>query len=938
VLGGTTTLNASGGVATFSNLSITAPGDYTLTATAGSDTPATSMTFTLSLPGANELVIAQQPVGTTAQVTLAPVIVNVRDSHGQPLSSDTSTVTLSVASGPAGAVLGGTTTVAAVGGVATFNNLFLSVPGTGYTLMATDGGDVPATTTAFNITAPAANIVVFTQQPLDTMTIDPLAPVIVSIEDSTGTVLTTATSSVTLAIASGPTGATLAGTTTVTAVNGVATFIGLSISTPGTYTLSATTSVASTGTSATFKITAPVETVGGLNPTFANKGLAVHSVGIVVVNGIARDGTQAVIVGGASTLPSQSFGLTRYNADGTLDTTFGTNGLVTTNFNNTTDVANAVVVLSNGDILVAGTAVSTNSSEFALAEYNPDGSLNTAFGSGTGKVLFNFALTNANVIDVLKALVVGPTGTIYVGGSESVAGGNRDFAIAALNGDGTFDTAFGPSGLKLQDLSGGDDVINSLALQPNGSLVAAGSTTAAGVTSVALARFLPSGTLDPRFGAKGIVTTSVRGIFDQASSVGIQPNGAIVIGGLSTTGTTGALSTDFLLARYTTTGKLDRTFAGGTVITSFGQPSAITQLLIQSNGNIVASGRTSSNLNTGVATQLDIALARYTTRGILDTTFNTTGKEIISLKGTTLSSSSTEAQPLTLITADDLGDLFDQFVQSNQGAITTAVGGELLDAGTDGANTVEAQIISGGVDLVTTVQTALPASVIAGAKGAVTIKIAEDATAIASGSITIDLQFATDSAGSNATSIKDLAQKLHLPQSKSHTYRIAFVYPTGLSAGSYYLVATIVEDGSLTDLNPNNNTAPSSTAVKIAPANIALTGATLSPTRTFTAGETVSVMFTLTDIGNETAKGTTTVEVILSPDQTAASGTAVYTSKLAMGIAPGKSRTSHISFKLPTTVQATMYYLIAVIDPLDNLGSIDHTHCVIVDPTQVAVG
>jgi hypothetical protein len=104
------------------------------------------------LIGPAKLAFAQQPASTTATSTLEPIAVDVEDTSGNLLTSDSSDVTLAIGSGPGAAALGGTTTVAAVNGVATFSNLSLSEAGT-YTLTASDGTLSSATSTPFNVTA-----------------------------------------------------------------------------------------------------------------------------------------------------------------------------------------------------------------------------------------------------------------------------------------------------------------------------------------------------------------------------------------------------------------------------------------------------------------------------------------------------------------------------------------------------------------------------------------------------------------------------------------------------------------------------------------------------------------------------------------------------------------------------------------------------------------
>lgn len=697
---------------------------------------------------------------------------------------------------------------------------------------------------------------------------------------------------------------------------------------------------------------AAVKTIGGLDPTFATGGLASHDVGLVSTAGVAiQSNGQSVIAGTAGASPSELFGLTRYNADGSLDTTFGVGGFVSTSFNGTDDVAAAVKVLAGGQILVAGTATTftggvASGSEFAVAEYNADGSLDTSFGAGTGEALISFSNTPGVLSnDVLQAMTVSTDGVIYLGGSSDAGGKTgTDFAIAALTAAGALDTAFGSGGKVLQDFAGEDDVINSLALQSDGEIVAAGSATVAGITQIALARFLASGIPDKHFGAKGLVTTNVRGVYDSASSVIVQANGLIDIGGLSATGAAASISSDFLVAQYTSAGKINRSFGGGPVITSFGQPSAVTQLVIQTNGEIVASGKTAASLASLVPSNLDVAIARYTTGGVLDTSFDGTGKTIIDLSSGVVAATDSLAvfadlviQPLQ---ASSLGAEFAAFTSSAQGVVSLNAGGELLDVGNSGANTVEAELITAGVDLVTSLLTAPPAAVIDGMKGTASVQIAESGTDRAFGTVTIEIEVSTDAQGDGAATLKTMPERINLAQGRKQVYRIAFVYPQSISSGAYYLLADVLNGTTpaLQDLNTENNLAASSTTVDVAPAFVALNGSALAADSAFTPDKVSGVMFDITNAGNVAAKGAITADVILSADQNAADGTTVDAGKLAVSLAAGKGRSYRLSFKVPSTVTPGSYYLIAVIDPADSLGSIDQTRSTVLDPTQLVVG
>ena len=155
-------------MATFNNLSINKVGNgYVLTATDGSLTNAASSGFNITIGAAAKLAFSQQPENTTAGTSISPAItVLVQDAHGNTITSDTSSVSLAITTNPPGnGVLGGTATVAAVNGVATFSNLSINKAGIGYVLTATDGTLASGTSNNFNIMAGTAVKLAWGQQP-----------------------------------------------------------------------------------------------------------------------------------------------------------------------------------------------------------------------------------------------------------------------------------------------------------------------------------------------------------------------------------------------------------------------------------------------------------------------------------------------------------------------------------------------------------------------------------------------------------------------------------------------------------------------------------------------------------------------------------------------------------------------------------------------------
>jgi uncharacterized delta-60 repeat protein len=669
------------------------------------------------------------------------------------------------------------------------------------------------------------------------------------------------------------------------------------------------------------------KSIGGLDPTFGIGGLASHNVGFTATTGVAADGAQSVLVGPVGTSPAEAFGVTRYNADGSVDTTFGTNGVTTTAFAGTDAVPAAVAVLSDGDILVAGTATTYAASgaavgsEFAVAEYTAAGSLDPSFGTG-GTQLVSFSSTAALSDDVLRAMAVGGGGVIYLGGSSDAAGrANTDLAVAALTSTGAPDATFGTGGKALADVAGGNDAVNALAVQTNGEVVAAGSATVGGVIEVALARFLATGTLDPRFGTKGLVTTKVGGVYDEATSVALQPKGQVVLGGLSASGSGASLSSDFLVQRYTSAGRLDNSFGTrGTAVTPFAGPAAVTQVVLQADGSIVASGRTAATFGAS----LEVAVARYTTAGKLDTSFAGVGKVVVDLNSGVVASAAVVRAAAA--EAVDLGAAFDAFTASEQGVVAVTAGGEILAAGNSGSDTVEAELVAAGVDLAAKVLSSLPESVLSGAKGTVTVTVTESGTTPAKGSVTITVAFSVTAAGTAAATAKAFAERVNLKQGQAHAYKLPFAYPTSLSSGGYYLTATVTDGAGLAaDLDVANNVAASPAAVTIAPAFVALAGSGLSAASPVVPGKVAHVTLDVTNDGNVTARGPTTVELFLSPDGTVADGTQVGDPPFTVGLAVGKSRVYHLSFALPDGLAAGTFNLLALLDPTDSLGADDKT-------------
>jgi uncharacterized delta-60 repeat protein len=306
-----------------------------------------------------------------------------------------------------------------------------------------------------------------------------------------------------------------------------------------------------------------------------------------------------------------------FAAGGGLDTSFGGDGKVTTNFTPRFDAASSVAATRGGKLVAVGLAgLGGSNPSFALVRYNHDGSLDSTFG-GDGRVTTNFT----GEADAASAVVVQCDGKIVAAGGAGFSDTDFDtvMAVARYDIDGSLDTSFGGDGRVTTDLTSTYDQANAIALQDDGKIVVAGYADAAGSTpKFGLVRYKTDGSLDRSFGSRGKVLTSV-GYGAAAFGVAVQRDGKIVVSGETLIGES---DTAFALVRYKSDGSLDKTFGGnGKVTTNFTSGAdANNAVAIQADGEIVASG----GANAGPHSVF--ALARYDTDGTLDPSFGRHGK------------------------------------------------------------------------------------------------------------------------------------------------------------------------------------------------------------------------------------------------------------------------------------------------------------------------
>ena len=296
--------------------------------------------------------------------------------------------------------------------------------------------------------------------------------------------------------------------------------------------------------------------------------------------------------------------LSRYTTTGSLDTNFGTAGVVTTQIGDGS-TANAVAIQSNGQIVIAGVSVYLGTPEFIVARYNStDGSLDTSFNSsGTTP---GIVTTPIGVRANANSLAIQSDGKIVVAGMTA-NGTQNQFCIVRYNTDGSYDTNFGTAGIVTTSIGIYAQAF-SLAIQSNGNIVVAGSSD----TNIALARYNSAdGSLDTSFNSTGptpgIITTSV-GNRAQANSVVIDSSGNLIVTGFS--------DNYLIVLRYTSTGSLDTTFnTVGYALSTYQNTNVGNAVQILSSGDILVAGYASD----------EYLLVAYGSSGMIDSSWGISG-------------------------------------------------------------------------------------------------------------------------------------------------------------------------------------------------------------------------------------------------------------------------------------------------------------------------
>lgn len=364
---------------------------------------------------------------------------------------------------------------------------------------------------------------------------------------------------------------------------------------------------------------------GSLDSTFDSDGIAMTPVdsGDATAYGIGfKTGGKIVLVGHSSKISedgsADDFTVVQYNSDGSLDTNFDTDGKAISPWSHFPSVARAIAIQSDGKLIVVG----DSNNLFAVVRFNTNGTLDTSFGN-YGKTRINFGGFSS-----AKAAVVQPDGKIVIVGSniqQSLVDSN--FAIARLNSNGSIDTTFDFDGLKTVSFGSQQDEANAVTISSTGNIFVGGMANVGfNLWDYGVISLFSNGSFDTGFDFDGKVTTNILGVSERINSIVIQPDGKIIAAGYAFTGifdVSGAALNNFAVVRYNANGSLDTTFGTGGIVTTAisSNDSKSYSALLQPDGKIVVVG--ANRLN--ALAKLRFAIVRYNANGTLDNTFGTGG-------------------------------------------------------------------------------------------------------------------------------------------------------------------------------------------------------------------------------------------------------------------------------------------------------------------------
>lgn len=311
---------------------------------------------------------------------------------------------------------------------------------------------------------------------------------------------------------------------------------------------------------------------GSLDNTFGNGGFVITQIGsgYSFANSLAIQSDGKIVLTGHSEISINNIGIamTRYNTDGSLDNAFGNSGIVTLDLNSTYDIANSIAIQSNDQKIIVGGTMGNNS--VLVARFNSNGTLDNSFGTN------GIISTQVGSSSSSNSMKLQTDGKIIITGGMMDSQGYTQFLTIRYNLDGSLDNTFGTGGIVSTSVGTGFQWGWDLAIQ-NAKIVVGGVRTVSTAqnSEFILIRYNSDGSLDNTFGVGGIVNGSPFGIFDALRSVTVQTDGKVLAGGFSVIDSSGAPINNpqigMSLMRFETNGNVDNSFGNsGVVVVSLG--------------------------------------------------------------------------------------------------------------------------------------------------------------------------------------------------------------------------------------------------------------------------------------------------------------------------------------------------------------------------------
>ena len=361
----------------------------------------------------------------------------------------------------------------------------------------------------------------------------------------------------------------------------------------------------------------------------------------------ATTGNQYYAAGFTTVSDDSQMAVARFGTTGGLDTSFGTNGIATTNIavgaGKKAELARAVVVQSDGKIVIAGpiehdtaaTGDAARDTDIAVARFDTTGQVDQTFGTnGITRLDLSTGVVSGTAFrgDTVWGLTLLPGDKLLVVGGKLADGAGRtdiDYAVMQLTASGAVDTTFGTNGLVTLDIGTGVDNPRTAIVQPDGKIVVSGHTSDAGVITTVLFRLLPNGQFDATFGRNGVVNVALLAFVAEAYDVAMQGQN-LIIAGYGRDASTGTV--DIISARFLADGTWDKTYGDGGVavidVASQDDRSRTLKVLPDQRVLIVGQGKQTATTQEG-------AVVLLTPNGQRETRLNGTGVALIDFGGPT---------------------------------------------------------------------------------------------------------------------------------------------------------------------------------------------------------------------------------------------------------------------------------------------------------------